>query len=107
MRTWRSDQHRQEQVIVSLNVVASKPFRKGALKTFGRGGGYRRDPVGTRCSASVLGLLSRTRSSACLPSDFIIAPGDSDFAETAQEMSHAACDPPRQPPRPAALPPFF
>jgi hypothetical protein len=35
----------------------------------------RRDLVGTRCSASVLGLSSRTRGSASLPFDFFTAPG--------------------------------
>jgi len=31
---------------------------------------YRPNPVGTRCSASVLGLVSQTRSSASLPLNF-------------------------------------
>jgi len=37
----------------------------GAVKTFGWA--YKPDPVGTRCSASVLGLPSRPRRSASLP----------------------------------------
>ncbi len=47
---------------------------RGAVKKFGWA--YKPDPVGTRCSASVLGLPSRTRSSASLPFNFFTASGD-------------------------------
>ena len=43
------------------------------MKKFGRL--YEPNPVGTRCSASVLGLPSRTRSSASLPLSFLTAAG--------------------------------
>ena len=43
------------------------------MKKFGWA--YRPDPVGTRCSASLLGLASRTRSSASLPLNFFTASG--------------------------------
>ena len=62
------------------------PSWEGAVKKFGWS--YKHDPAGTRRSASVLGLSSRTRSSASLPLNSFTAPGDR--SEAATQIFHSS-----------------
>src|SRR5688572_12304819 len=62
------------------------PLQLGSCEKFGWS--YKRDSVGTRCSASVLGLSSRTRSSASLPLNFSTASGGPQWVLKGRSSPH-------------------